>query len=55
LDECSNRQDVTAAAHTIDQLLKTDPETRGEGRLGETRILIVRPLVVYFEVVRLTA
>lgn len=41
---------ITAAMTTIDQLLSTNPETRGESRGDYERVLIVPPLTVTFEV-----
>jgi plasmid stabilization system protein ParE len=46
-----DRNAVTSAAHTIDTLLRTDPETRGESRQGTLRVLFVPPLGVDFDVV----
>ena len=40
----------TAAMNSIDQLLATDPQSRGESRADFERILIVPPLTVTFEV-----
>jgi hypothetical protein len=45
-----DRSDVASAANQIDVLLQTDPETRGESRLGSYRILVVPPLAVTLEV-----
>ncbi len=45
------RNAVTSAAHAIDMLLSTDPETRGELRFDTVRTLTVPPLGVDFEVV----
>ena len=45
-----DRSAVTAAANSIDGLLRVDPLDRGESRSGITRILIVLPLAVVYEV-----
>jgi plasmid stabilization system protein ParE len=45
-----DRQAVTAASHRIDQLLKTDPQMRGESRSRNNRVLVVPPLAVYYDV-----
>jgi len=45
-----DRAHITAAADTIDQTLRRDPATKGEARADDTRILICRPLAVYFTV-----
>lgn len=45
----TNRAVVTAAARSIDQLLKTSPESAGEAREGSRRILFSGPLAVTFE------
>ena len=41
---------ITTAMSTIDQLLATDPQTKGESRADFDRVLIVPPLTVTFEV-----
>ena len=41
---------VTQAAAQIDTLLKSSPESLGEGRHDSLRVLIVKPLTVDFEV-----
>ena len=46
----ADRKDITAPAHQIDILLKHDPQSRGESRSGNNRVLIVRPLPVVFRV-----
>jgi hypothetical protein len=46
-----DRNAVTSAAHTIDTLLRVDPETRGESRHDTLRVLFVPPLGVDFDVV----
>jgi hypothetical protein len=48
--DAQDRQAVTTAANAMDQLLRTNPETRGESRVGAERVLIVPPLIVVFEV-----
>jgi hypothetical protein len=49
-NEATDRADVTAAADEIDVLLRYDPETKGEARFEDVRILLVPPLAVYFKV-----
>ncbi len=46
-----DRQAVTEAAYEIDRLLTRDPLNAGESREGNTRILIVEPLAVYYDVI----
>lgn len=41
---------ITIATNQIDQKLKFNADTAGEGRSDGVRILIVSPLSVYFEV-----
>jgi plasmid stabilization system protein ParE len=48
--DSSDRQAVTAAANDIDRFLKHDPLHHGESRFGSTRLLIHRPLAVYYDV-----
>lgn len=54
LAECwltaSNRAEVTAAADQIDESLAVDPLSFGESRMGITRLAIVPPLTVLFDV-----
>jgi hypothetical protein len=45
-----DRKALSAAANKIDELLKTDPESRGEPRGNNRRVLIVPPLIVAFQV-----
>ncbi len=45
-----DRSAVTAAANSIDRLLRVDPLGRGESRSDTARILIVLPLAVVYEV-----
>jgi hypothetical protein len=45
-----DRAAVTAAADQIDADLTADPLNAGESRGGDTRIHIVSPLAVYFDV-----
>lgn len=45
----TNRAVVTAAARSIDQRLRTSPESAGEAREGSRRILFSGPLAVTFE------
>ena len=46
----ANRRAVTLAADAIDRLLREDAHLRGESRQGATRVLLVPPLGVDFEV-----
>jgi len=46
----SDRSAITAAANTLDETLRRNPLSAGESRSGDTRILIVPPLVVVFRV-----
>jgi hypothetical protein len=46
-----DRDRVTAAASRIDQLLRQDPQTHGESRDSNVRILFEDPLGVDFEIV----
>jgi plasmid stabilization system protein ParE len=48
--DTEDRQAVTRAANAIDRLLREDPQTAGESRSGLTRVLVVDPLVVHFDV-----
>lgn len=41
---------VTAAMAEVDRQLERFPQTAGESRIGNDRILFVRPIVVEFEV-----
>ena len=45
-----DRNDVAVAADEIDRLLKQNPQTLGESRSGEVRVLLVPPLGVHFQV-----
>lgn len=45
-----DRRVVTQTAHTIDLLLRHDPDTQGESREEDRRILIALPLCVVFRV-----
>jgi plasmid stabilization system protein ParE len=45
-----HRSAVTAAANSIDNLLRVNPLDRGESRSGATRILVVLPLAVVYDV-----
>jgi hypothetical protein len=44
----SDRDATTAAADQIDQLLRKSPETSGESRAADRRILIMPPLAVIY-------
>ncbi len=46
----SDRQNVTEAARRVEQTLKRDPDTCGESRPGQGRIMFEPPLGVYFRV-----
>jgi hypothetical protein len=46
-----DRAAVVSAANTIDRLLSSDPESRGERRFDVVRTLSISPLGVDFEVV----
>ena len=48
--EAEERSAISAAANTIDRALRFDPNTVGESRGDFTRVLIVPPLVVTFDV-----
>ena len=48
--ERADRQAVTAAANEIDRQLKSAPESFGEARSGITRLAVVPPLAVHFDV-----
>jgi plasmid stabilization system protein ParE len=50
LNHSDLRSKITAASDSIDALLRTAPQERGESRFGTVRILIVSPLVVDFQV-----
>jgi len=45
------RASLTAAANAMDRMLVADPLQVGEARYGNTRILIVDALAVYYDVV----
>lgn len=45
-----DRSLVSDAANRIDSLLRTSPETAGEQREGVTRLLIIPPLAVMYDV-----
>ena len=46
----TDRRNVTSAAHTIDALLRDDPQECGESRTGTVRIMFAAPLAIDFEV-----
>jgi uncharacterized membrane protein len=46
-----DQADVTAAANAIDRMLARDPLTAGESRAGMTRVLVLAPLAVEYDVV----
>ena len=45
-----NRAAASAAANTIDRLLRDNAENEGEARGGISRILIVEPLIVVYDI-----
>jgi hypothetical protein len=45
-----DRADVTAAADAIEATLRKDPYAYSESRSGQTRVMIVPPLGVLFDV-----
>jgi hypothetical protein len=45
-----DKEGVAHAADTIGAMLAQDPESVGESRSGNARVLIVEPLAVYYEV-----
>lgn len=47
----ADRQDITDAANLIERIIKNDPLKAGEAREGNTRILIVQPLAVLYDVI----
>ncbi len=51
-NEATDRNALTAAAHQLDQILKTNPEEAGESRSAGTRVLVEPPLVIRFSVSR---
>lgn len=46
----NDRNAVASAANTVDVLLRAAPLAQGESRSGLTRIVIVRPLAVVYDV-----
>ena len=48
--DAQNKREVTEAANAIDSLLRQMPLRIGESRSGSLRILVLRPLVVLYEV-----
>ncbi|NUQ63578.1 MAG: hypothetical protein HUU20_13970 [Pirellulales bacterium] len=48
--EAVNRQAITDAADLIDAMLGSSPRAVGESRAGNTRILTVTPLSIYYDV-----
>ena len=46
----ADRKVIRAAADEIEAALRTDPVSFGESRDAETRVAVVAPLVVHFEV-----
>jgi plasmid stabilization system protein ParE len=48
--QAADRNAVTRATHRIDQLLRSNPEQKGESRDGGRRVLLEPPLGVVFRV-----
>lgn len=48
--DAADRSAVTAASDEIDRRLQTNPESLGESRGGNTRVVVVPPLAVHFDV-----
>ncbi len=48
--DAADRQAVTDAANLIDAMLGTSPHEVGESRAGDTRILTVMPLSIYYDI-----
>ena len=48
--DAADRQSVTDAADLIDSMLGSSPREVGESRSGNTRILTVMPLSIYYDV-----
>ncbi len=46
----TDREATSAAADQIDQLLRNSPQTAGESRSADRRILIIPPLAVIYRV-----
>jgi len=46
----SDREAIAMTAHSVDRLLKFNPEAIGEARSGAARVLFARPLIVTYEV-----
>jgi hypothetical protein len=44
------RRLISDAANSIDQALSSDPESAGESRYGDLRVLLHKPLGVFFSV-----
>ena len=47
----TDKDAISQAVNTIDSLLSREPSAAGESRSGDTRILVVEPLIVYFDVI----
>jgi plasmid stabilization system protein ParE len=45
-----DRAAVTSAADTLGAALRADPQRHGESRGGTTRLVVVPPLAVFYEV-----
>jgi plasmid stabilization system protein ParE len=46
----ADRNEVTAAAHRVEQLLRRDPLTAGESRTGRLRLVFDGPIAVLYHV-----
>ena len=46
--EANDRSAVTSAADRIDRELRQGAHLKGEGREGDTRVLLIHPMGVYF-------
>jgi hypothetical protein len=47
----SDRKAISDAANIMERQLRNDPLNAGEARDGNTRILVVEPLAIYFDVI----
>jgi hypothetical protein len=48
--DSASRRAITAATHSIDQVLQADPQNQGESREEGERVLFAFPLGIAFEV-----
>ena len=49
--DAASRQHITSACNEIDQRLKRNPNSEGESRADDRRILFVYPLAVLYRVI----